>query len=120
MAFNPSWPWPNFSSAEIACKCGCGETFVHAESMDALQLLRELWGHPIRINSAHRCAAHNERVGGTANSQHLKIAFDCRCLREHQAAFVNLAKEVGFRGIGTYPSRNFVHLDMGVKREWRG
>ena len=111
MADNPSWPWPNFTLREITCKCGCNESYIDQESMDALQRLRDAWGAPVIINSAHRCARHNKAVGGASASQHLKIAFDCRCAREDQAVFARLAKEAGFRGIIQYPGRGFVHLD---------
>ena len=111
------WPWKNFSPKEIACK-HCGELYLDEAAMDALQELREIWGKPIVINSGHRCAAHNTAVGGTANSQHLKIAFDCRCPKWGQAAFIAAAREAGFKGIGHWKYQNFVHLDLGPKREW--
>lgn len=110
MPRNPSWPWPNFSEKEIACKC-CGETFIDSESMDALQRLRDAWGRPIRVNSAHRCVAHNARVGGVNASMHLKLAFDCPCPAIEQERFATAAKAAGFRGIIRYPRRGFVHLD---------
>lgn len=119
MTHNPSWPWPDFTQAEIACRC-CGETVIDPDSMDALQHLRDAWAKPITINSGHRCEKHNAAVGGTPNSQHRKIAFDCVCPRAEQAAFIRLAREAGFTGIGRYPERGFVHLDMGPKREWQG
>ena len=90
------------------------------ESMDALQELREMWGKPIVINSGHRCPGHNAEVGGTPNSQHLRIAFDCRCPREEQTDFVRVARDCGFTGVGRYPGKGFVHLDLGPRREWWG
>ena len=115
--FVGDWPWPNFRPAEVACK-HCGELYYDPAAMDALQALRDAWGKPLGINSGHRCAAHNKAVGGTANSQHLKIAFDCRCPRAEQAAFIAAAKAAGFTGIGRY--QNFIHLDLGPKRTWAG
>lgn len=113
------WPWPDFTPAEIACK-HCGELYLDPESMDALQELRDAWGKPIIINSAHRCAAHNKAAGGSPNSRHLKIAFDCRCSALEQADFCRHAQAAGFKGFGRYPSRGFVHLDLGPRRSWRG
>lgn len=115
-----AWPWPNFNASEIACKCGCREGFVIPEAMDAIQDLRDVWGKPIVITSAHRCKEHNARVGGKKDSQHLKLAFDCAIPAEEQEDFVAMAENVGFTGIGVYPSRGFVHLDMGPRRRWRG
>ncbi len=115
------WPWPDFTPAEVACKC-CGELFYDSAAMDALQDLRNAWGRPIIVNSAHRCTKHNRDVGGVENSQHLKIAFDCRCPGRDQGAFIAAARAAGFRGIGRYPSRGFVHLDLIPRKndEWRG
>ncbi len=110
-----AWPWPDFSPAEVACKC-CGELYYDPESMHALQALRTAWGRPIRINSAHRCAAHNRAVHGALHSRHLKIAFDCRCASKDREAFIKAARAAGFRGIGRYST--FVHIDMGPVREW--
>ena len=89
-------------------------------SMDCLQRLRDGWGKPVRLTSAHRCAEHNRRVGGAPHSQHLKLAFDCACPAAEQDAFVSLARRCGFTGVGRYPGRNFVHLDCGPERSWRG
>lgn len=117
--FSGEWPWPDFTPGEVACK-HCGELYYDAESLEALQLLRDMWGKPVVITSGHRCKKHNSAVGGKESSQHLKIAFDCACLKKDQGAFVAMAEEAGFTGIGQYPARNFVHLDLGPKRRWRG
>lgn len=128
-----TWKWKYFTPQEISCKgktCGClGELWNSEEygekmpnylklALDKLDLLRERWGKPIILNSAHRCVKHNASVGGAKNSQHLKIAFDCRMPKEEQEAFIALALECGFTGIGVY--ENFVHLDLGKKRKWKG
>ena len=144
---NKEWKWNNFEPAEIACygnsaenikrytkDCGCGgELFLPAyadtnnknmpvyfiQSMDALQRLREAWGKPIILNSAHRCEQHNKRVGGAKKSCHLAIAFDCVINTNEQETFVKLAKKCGFNGIGIYPRRGFVHLDIrSSSAEW--
>lgn len=117
--YTGNWPWEHFSPTEVSCK-HCGELYVDEDSMNALEELRYLWGKPIIITSGHRCPVHNKNVGGTPNSQHLKIAFDCVCEGRLQNEFVNLARQAGFTGIGRYRQRNFVHLDLGPKREWRG
>lgn len=117
--FEGFWPWQNFSPREISCKC-CGEMYLSNRAMDALQALRDIWGKPIHINSAHRCANHNLAVGGAAKSQHLTIAFDCVCPAADQSEFIRDAKQAGFTGIGRYPDQGFVHIDMGPRREWHG
>lgn len=120
------WPWPNFRPGEIACRC-CGELWPgdeedmpgwFADAMDALQELRDAWGEPLVISSGHRCARHNAEVGGTVGSQHLRVAFDCLVPGARQAEFVTRARAAGFRGVGRYPKRGFVHIDLGPSREW--
>lgn len=113
------WPWQYFTPREMSCTC-CGELVLDEAFMDDLDHLRDEWGKPIVINSAHRCSAHNAAVGGVESSQHLCIAADCRVSAQEQNTFVVLARRCGFTGIGRYPNRGFVHLDKGPKREWRG
>ena len=117
--YDGPWTWPDFTPKEIACR-HCGELFLDRSSLDCLQRLRSAWGKPVRLTSAHRCAEHNRKVGGSPNSQHLKLAFDCACPAAEQDAFVALARRSGFTGVGRYPGRNFVHLDCGPERSWRG
>ncbi len=117
--FTGVWPWAHFTPQEVACK-HCGELYLEPDSMDALENLRTLWGAPIVLNSAHRCVFHNHAIGGTKNSQHLKIAFDCRCPASNQVAFIKAARQAGFTGIGAYPGKGFIHVDLGPKREWVG
>lgn len=112
--YKDPWPWVNFTPHEVSCK-HCGELYLDIPSMDALQHLREWWNKPIVINSGHRCISHNKNVGGVDDSQHLALAFDCRCAREDQIAFTELAKKCGFNGIGLYPNRGFVHIDIREK-----
>ncbi|MDL2286214.1 D-Ala-D-Ala carboxypeptidase family metallohydrolase [Desulfococcaceae bacterium OttesenSCG-928-F15] len=116
--FNHPWPYKNFSPKELACK-HCGEFFYDWYLMRCLQALRDAWGKPIIITSGHRCEKHNKAAGGSSKSQHLKLALDCACPAEEQEAFAELARKHGFRGVGFYPKNGFVHLDMGMERQWR-
>lgn len=51
-----------------------------------LEPLREKWGKPIHINSGYRSKSLNNRVGGVANSYHLKgLAADIRVQHENEA-----------------------------------
>lgn len=61
----------HFNRHEFACKCGCGQDTVDYELVKLLEHLRHWAGSPITITSGNRCKAHNERVGGSPNSQHL-------------------------------------------------
>lgn len=108
---------PSAATATVTTSPAATVAHIRA-SLDALERLRALWGRPIVITSGHRCVEHNRRVGGAPHSQHLRIAFDCACPARLQSEFIRLAKAAGFRGIGRYPQRNFVHLDLGPTREW--
>lgn len=120
--------WPHFQPAEFACRC-CGELWEGDDievpekwqkHLDGLEAIRKMIGKPIYINSAHRCKKHNRRIGGVASSQHLDIATDISCKAVFQPDFIEAAEIAGFTGIGRYPDRNFIHLDLGRKRRWRG
>lgn len=115
--YSAPWRWSHFPPKEVSCR-HCGELYMDEPSLDALERLRTLWGKPIILNSAHRCRTHNSNIGGAKASQHLKIAFDCRCERHQQAEFARLALEAGFSVARAYPANGFVHLDMGPKRTW--
>ena len=64
----------NFSKKEFECKCGCEmpEEVLHnvVKLSTQLQRLRDHVDKPIKINSAFRCESHNQKIGGSLNSQH--------------------------------------------------
>ena len=66
-----------FKRSEFACKCGCGFAPVDNELLEVLSIVRVRFKSPVTINSACRCEAHNESVGGADGSKHkLGIAAD--------------------------------------------
>ncbi len=113
-----AWHWPNFSPAEIACR-GTGKLRLNADALDRLQALRSALGKPMIVNSAYRSPEHNKRVGGAKASKHLEgIAFDISMANHDPVTFIAAARKAGFKGIGTYPRSNFVHIDTGPGRNW--
>lgn len=113
-----AWHWPNFSPAEIACR-GTGKLRLNADALDRLQALRNALGKPLIVNSAYRSPEHNKRVGGAKASKHLEgTAFDISMANHDPIAFIAAARKAGFKGIGTYPRSNFVHIDTGPGRNW--
>ncbi len=60
----------NFHLSEFQCRC-CGQVKLDSELLNRLQAIRTQTGMPMRINSGYRCPAHNRRVGGASNSQHM-------------------------------------------------
>lgn len=112
------WKWENFSPQELACK-GSGELLVNRDAMDRLQRLRKAMGHPLIVVSAYRSHRHNAAVGGAKNSMHLQgRAFDISTVNVDPQTLMDVAKRVGFGGIGTYPRQGFVHVDTGPVQSW--
>ncbi len=113
-----AWHWPNFSPAEIACR-GTGKLLVNEDALNRLQELRVTLAKPLIVNSAYRSPEHNKTVGGAKASKHLEgTAFDISMANHDPAAFIAAARKAGFKGIGTYPRSNFIHIDTGPARAW--
>lgn len=107
------WDWPNFKPQEMACK-GDGSLMIDARAMGMLQELRNRVGRPLVIHSAYRSPRHNANVGGAPRSRHmLGEAFDIRIAGHDPHELEELARAVGFCGIGRYPesATPFLHVD---------
>jgi hypothetical protein len=115
------WRWPSFSPEELACR-GTGNLMIDPRAMDKLQALRTKLGKPMIVNSGYRSPKHNKAVGGASNSMHMQgIAFDVRMDNHDPETYIAAALAVGFKGIGTYPKQNFVHVDARTSRaSWGG
>ena len=108
--------WKNFTNAELACKCGNCDMKMDPDFMDKIQELRDRCGFPFIVTSAARCKKHNENVGGSPNSYHMKgRAIDIIVLRARAYKLLKGAMELGFSGIGINLSPKailpFIHLD---------
>lgn len=113
---------PNFSTAELRCK-GSGKLILAPGFGQALQGLRDAFGHPMTINSCCRSAQHNTAVGGHPRSLHVcdephwptrgTCAVDVGLVEgQHdrlRGQLVELAWERGW-SIGFHPL--FLHLDL--------
>lgn len=118
----------NFKEEEFICKCGkCKEVPAHMKE-SLILLCKQLekirfFSGPIIINSGVRCQAHNKRVGGVPNSQHLQgKAADIRVknmyIEDLYNKIVELKRQevikVGY--IQLYKKQKFVHIDVrGIK-----
>lgn len=65
----------NFSKSEFDCSCGCdmplGVLHNVQKLANQLQILRDIIGTPIQLNSGYRCDDYNDNVvKGAKNSQH--------------------------------------------------
>lgn len=117
----------NFSMKEFACKCGCGFDNPDPRLIEALEDLRERLGVPLTLNSACRCAKHNKAVNGSPKSQHLEgTAADVRVPPGHSVDSLTWhaenVKAFANGGIGKYPQKNFVHVDVRTtgRSRWTG
>lgn len=118
----------NFKIHEFQCKCGCempAEVLANIKELaENLQVVRDMLGEPIKINSAYRCEAHNKRIGGTIFSQHIKGKAADIVVKNIRPEKVVIAldkmQDSGFikkGGIGAYET--FTHLDIrGYEAKW--
>ncbi|MCX7795040.1 MAG: D-Ala-D-Ala carboxypeptidase family metallohydrolase [bacterium] len=108
----------NFNLREFACKC-CGAVKIDRDLVERLQILRDRVKRPIIITSGYRCPKHNREVHGDENSYHIQgLAVDIVVRDYGLEELENLARAIGFRGIGVYKACGFIHLDLGPERRW--
>lgn len=123
----------NFSEDEVKCKCGeCSglpegkerlDFFMH--SLDMLQEIRDEYGRPIRLSSAYRCPAYNDRVSRTGRTgPHTLAAFDIKASAKEAHKIVKIALQKNVTGLGISQKGNhssrFIHVDWlhSGKRPW--
>ena len=103
----------HFSRHEFKCKCGeCDSDTVDTELLTVLEDLREHFNVPVKINSSHRCPAHNAAVGGGDASQHKQgRAADIVVVGTNASDVQSYlkAKYPNTFGIGSY--NTFTHID---------
>lgn len=110
----------HFSRSEFACRCGCGFDTVDVETIQVLDDLREALGEAVYISSGCRCADHNESVGGTEKSQHLRGRGADVIVNNVNPATVYAYLDSTYKekyGIGRY--NDFTHIDTrSEKARW--
>ena len=117
----------NFSLSEFACNDGSEFPIDVIENIKELainlQILRDYIAMPITINSGYRSPAHNKKIGGVKNSQHLtgmagdlKSDLPTNLLGEAIELLIESGK-MKQGGIGVY--KTFVHYDIrGSRARW--
>lgn len=85
---------------------------MNKEFLLLLSNIRKELGRAMIINSGYRTKSHNEKVGGSPNSSHIKgLAVDVHVPdNQFRLELVRLALKHGIRRIGIY--KTFVHLDV--------
>jgi uncharacterized protein YcbK (DUF882 family) len=101
----------NYSEFDSPDVQGSGQ-LMDKELLDMLDDVRDKFDKPIHINSGFRTPAHNEAVGGTENSSHLKgLAVDIACDNSiDRFDLINCLLDVGFSRIGV--AKTFIHADI--------
>ncbi len=101
-----------FSLEEFQCPC-CRCVKLDPSLLQKLKGLRNKIKKPVIITSGYRCSKHNSEVGGVKNSYHLLgMAVDIFVPEIPIARLLQITREFKFQGIGFYPDRNFLHLDI--------
>jgi uncharacterized protein YcbK (DUF882 family) len=105
----------NFTLDEFECPC-CGEQHMNHSFLEKLDEARSVANVPFIINSGWRCKEHNEKVGGSNTSSHLKgLAVDISAANSHaRHRIVEALLSVGFNRIGV--AKTFVHVDMDEEK----
>ena len=123
----------HLTRGEIACKCRCGfglhdDDFYYNTALAFEQIRKMVCKYtgkdtPIRITSGCRCKAHNDRIEGSKNSQHIKgRALDLECptgvvFDDFKAMCEAVISDSG--GVGSYPKKNMIHIDLrGERKRW--
>jgi len=103
----------------FACADKCGLDAFDPKMRAILNLGREMFGRPLIINSACRCAEHNMHVGGARKSAHLVgpdglcHAADIRCLSDiTRAELHDIFSHLGIRRFEV--SDAHIHIDNAV------
>lgn len=110
---------PNFSAAEMACRCGCGLFDMDASFMKRLQALRDDFGAMV-ITSAFRCEDHNAAIGGGPEHP-LGKAADIAVDRQNARRMLTLAVENFPRiGVSQRGAGRFLHLGTAEPGEVNG
>ena len=105
----------HFKSSEFRCPC-CGLENMAQETIDRLEIARDMAITPFHINSGSRCAAHNVDIGASPTSSHVATTME-KSYAVDIAAGTSIKRFrilrglllAGFERIGIGP--NFIHAD---------
>ena len=84
--------------------------------LEALDIARDLYGHPMKINSGFRTIKHNKAVGGSPKSSHLLgWAVDIHVPNsQRRFMMIEALLDAGFNRIGI--GRTFIHVDLDPEK----
>ena len=101
----------HFSKKEFDCQCGCGTGTINTILVQKLELVRQEYEKPMRINSGIRCLEHNRKIGSKDTSSHIKcVAADVGrtdMSTRHELLQILLKY---FKRVGVH--KKFIHVDV--------
>lgn len=117
-----------FKLSEFSCRCfndECDCVSIKKTLIQALETFRTFLANRFNrkivmtVLSGNRCKKHNKEVGGTNGSRHMHFdACDLGLNVPITEEVIDEAKRL-FDGVGWYPKKKFLHLDMrGIKTTW--
>ena len=105
--------YPNFTEAEMRCRCGCGKADMDPAFMAALQRVRHAFERPMSVTSGFRCKDYDTRIGGAGvhpTGQAADIAISGENVYHLLSAAITM-RGIGLKQHGAH-ARRFMHLDM--------
>ena len=104
----------NFTAYEFRCRCmRCihrDGRAIDRELVDKLQLIRDVYGKTMAINSGLRCFDHNRFVGGAKSSYHLK-GMACDVAVTDRVGRIIVVREAIQLGLSVGLNNSFIHID---------
>jgi uncharacterized protein YcbK (DUF882 family) len=89
---------------------------IHPKIPEVCQKIRDEWGHSMTITSGTRSPEHNDLIGGSSNSSHIRglaCDFSCESSRDRYLAIKVLIEE-GITRFGV--ADNFIHFDVDPEK----
>ena len=108
---------PHFKVNELECHCGCKEMGMTDDMLRILEEIRTEMNRPLRLSSAFRCQAHNNKISAVKNGAHTVgkavdvLISGADCLR-----FLESSRKHGISGVGLSQrgehGRRYCHIDI--------
>lgn len=106
----------NFTVREFACSDGSDTVLIDTRLVELLQKIRDHFGKSVRITSGYRTKIYNAKIGGVANSYHVKgMAADIVVSDVSAKRVAQYAEVIGGCGVGWYEAKRFTHIDTRSK-----
>lgn len=110
----------HFKAKEFQCKDGTEYLLVCRELITILEMIREHFNAPVKINSGYRTPKWNSQVNGAPNSMHCKgMAADIVVKGHSSQEVAKYANEIMDNG-GVMKYTNFVHVDVREEKYRKG